>query len=419
MFKFRRCTGHTKSLFSTISFAALLFLILLSGSVFSNLSLHSVAIKLKKQACAIHPLEVYRQFSSNSTSLTLLSIKEETGEAYIEHPKRQKPPTNPSPEEERIELIVKTLPQLEILKSTALTQQFAAQAQKFFDSGCEVKFFMTWISPAISFGKKEFFVVESVFKAHPNGCLMILSRTMGSSQGNKILRPLTERGFKVIALAPDLPLLFNNTPAETWFDELKKGTKDPGRVPLAQNLSNLLRLVILYKYGGVYLDTDFIVLKTFSGLRNSIGAQSMDLEARNWTRLNNAVLIFDKNHPLLFKFIEEFSLTFDGNKWGHNGPYLVSRVIEKVAERPGFNFTVLPPIAFYPVDWNKIGGFFLKPKNPHESKWVAAKLLQLSGETYGIHLWNKQTSRLRIEEGSIIGQLISDHCVVCEDIYSS
>ncbi|KAF5204886.1 Lactosylceramide 4-alpha-galactosyltransferase [Thalictrum thalictroides] len=149
-------------------------------------------------------------------------------------------------------------------------------------------------------------------------------QTMDSTQGKEILKPLTRYGFKVLAVSPDLLFIFKDTPAEAWFDEIKKGNKDPGEIPLAQNLSNLLRLAVLYMYGSVYLDTDFIVMKKLSGLMNVIGAQSIDAESGNWTQLNNAVLIFDKYHPLVFKFIQEFSLTFDGNKWGHNGPYLWS-----------------------------------------------------------------------------------------------
>ncbi|KAL7169703.1 hypothetical protein ACSBR2_034688 [Camellia fascicularis] len=68
-------------------------------------------------------------------------------------------------------------------------------------------------------------------------------------------------------------------------------------------------LVILYKYGGVHLDTDFITLKAFSGLRNLIEAQSIDATG-SWTRLNNAVLIFDKNTC----FMEEFESNLDGNR---------------------------------------------------------------------------------------------------------
>ncbi|KAI3963587.1 hypothetical protein MKW92_050127 [Papaver armeniacum] len=432
-----------------------------------NLSLHSIT--LRKQANTIPPLEVHRQLRSNSSSssLTLLSVKEETEKNYLnesrhqsseaaaaENPISQKRSTNePSPEvkavnpikqkvssnelpeeqnkdatlqksdrsqeKENAEWIVKKYPNIEMLKSTELTKQFINRAQNFFDRGCQVRFFMTWISPATSFGKKEFLALQSVFKYHPNGCLMILSRTMDSDEGKKILSPLTARGFKVTALTPDLKFLFKNTPAKAWFDDMKRGLKDPGQIPFAQNLSNLLRLVTLYKYGGVYLDTDFIVLKSFSGLRNSIGAQSVDIQTNQWNRLNNAVLVFDKNHPLLYKFIENFCYKFDGSRWGFNGPYLVTRVIQKVSGKPGYDFTVLPPMAFYPVDWLKIGGFFQKPVTPYQSKWVDAKVLQLSKEAYGVHLWNKESGKLRIEEGSVIGKLISKSCLICENIYSS
>ncbi|KAM2687398.1 hypothetical protein FF1_009858 [Malus domestica] len=110
---------------------------------------------------------------------------------------------------------------------------------------------------------------------------------------------------------------------------------------------------MLYKYGGIYLDIDLVILKDFSSLRNAVGAQSVGKDSKQWTRLNGAVMIFDINHPILVDFLEEFATTFNGNKWGHNGPYLVSRVIERVGSTPGYNLTILPPKAFYPVDWNR------------------------------------------------------------------
>ncbi|GMI71411.1 hypothetical protein like AT5G01250 [Hibiscus trionum] len=306
------------------------------------------------------------------------------------------------------------LPESDIFRSDELTKKFHGRVLEFFNSKCELQFFMTWISAAESFGRREILAVESVFKAHPNGCLMILSRTMDSPQGYTVLKPLLDLGFNVQAVAPDFPFLLKNTPAEGWFDNIKSGKKDPGVIPLAQNLSNLMRLAVLYKYGGIYLDTDFVVVNSFKGLKNTIGAQSIDSASKNWTRLNNAVLVFDMNHPLLFKFIEEFALTFDGNKWGHNGPYMVSRVVHRVEGRPGYNFTILPPMAFYPVDWIKIVKLFKMPKTPAESKWVEAKLHQLNVQSYAVHLWNKQSSKSMVEDGSVIGRLISQHCVLCK-----
>ncbi|KAF5773731.1 putative lactosylceramide 4-alpha-galactosyltransferase [Helianthus annuus] len=305
------------------------------------------------------------------------------------------------------------LPEFDILKSTTLTRRFKQRAHEFFKEGCKVRFFMTWISPSMRvFGEREFIALDALFKSNTNSCLMILSNTMDSSYGFQILKPVTDRGYHVQAITPDLEFLFKNTPAQSWLDHIKNGKRNPGKIPLAQNLSNLIRLAVLYKYGGVYIDTDFIILKDFSGLRNSIGAQSAS-RSGNWTRLNNAVLVFDKNHKLLYKFMEEFAATFDGNKWGHNGPYLVSRVVEREAAKLELNFTVLPPKAFYPVDWTRVGGFFTTPVNQVNRRWVEAKVDQLNRLSYGVHLWNKQSCKLRIEEGSIMARLFLNYCVIC------
>ncbi|PHT40708.1 hypothetical protein CQW23_19562 [Capsicum baccatum] len=89
-------------------------------------------------------------------------------------------------------------------------------------------------------------------------------------------------------------------PVESWFDDLKNSKRNPGEMPLTQNLSYLIKLVVLYKSGGVYLDKNFIIPKNFSRLRNSLGAQTISANG-NWKRLNNAVLIFDKTDLLDIK----------------------------------------------------------------------------------------------------------------------
>nr|XP_023901277.1 lactosylceramide 4-alpha-galactosyltransferase-like [Quercus suber] len=410
-------------IFSTISFAAILFLIY-TDSIVSNLSITTTFDFETNEIIDAHETDHNNQeqptLEFESTTLNTTAPLIPTQERVVEEEDSETqgpliPPDNVS-KEERLVWFRRKLSELEILKSNNLTRQFHSRVLEFFNSGCEEQFFMTWIAPARFFGR-EFFSLESLFKAHPTGCLMILSRSLDSRRGYRILKPVVDRGFKVNAVTPDLAFLFKNTPAEAWFKEMKSGNKDPGEIPIAQNLSNLVRLAVLYKYGGVYLDTDFIVLKPFRGLKNLIGAQSMDMKSKNWTRLNNAVLIFDANHPLLLKFIEEFASSFDGNKWGHNGPYLVSRVVERIRKKPGYNFTVLPPMAFYPVDWIRINRLFQKPANQGDSIWVQDKLLQLSGETSGVHLWNKHTSNLRIEEGSVMGRLILEHCILCQHIY--
>ncbi|KAM0994293.1 hypothetical protein ACFX2I_009834 [Malus domestica] len=366
--------------FCTLSIVAIIFIVNADKIIYGN-SERSLASNNE----AISPLlqnydhnSAGRLIKSDVSRFVLHSMQDETIEVGRENTRPLVPPFNVT-EEERIAWFRSKLPEFHILKSDKSAKQFHGRVLEFFNKECEGQFFMTWISPARSFGSREFLTMESLFKAHPRGCLMIISRSMDSKHGYRILKPLQDSGFKVHAVTPDLSFLFNNTPAKTWFAGMKRGNRDPG-------------------------------------LRNSIGAQSADVVSKNWTRLNNAVLIFDANHPLLHKFMKEFALTFDGNKWGHNGPYLVSRVVLRVQNRPGYNFTILPPLAFYPVDWNRIGGLFKRPGSPAHSRWIKAKLLQLSGETYGVHLWNKQSSREVVQEGSIMQRLISDHCIICNDI---
>ena len=331
------------------------------------------------------------------------------------------PPENVS-RDERIEWFRRQLPELEILRSTSLSQQFHSRVFNFLNKGCSVLFHIIWMSPAKSFGKREFLTMDSFFKTNPDGCLLIISRSLDSARGYTILKPLLDRGFKVYAITPDLPFLVKDTPAEAWLEQITSGTKDPGYVPLSNNLSNLIRLTILYKYGGAYMDTDLIVLRDFSELRNTIGAQSLDPVTRQWIILNNGVMIFDINHPILLEFMQEFATTFNGNKWGYNGPQLVQRVIERVRSTPEYlyNLTILPPKAFYPVDRVRIARCFKKPEDESESRWVERQLNDLSdAETYTVHMWNKRTRDLDIEEGSVMARLILNHCVVCDGITKS
>lgn len=302
---------------------------------------------------------------------------------------------------------------LDLVRQSPKSMRFAARAEAFFADGCKTRFFLTWISSAAEavFGARESLTVESIFHSHPDACVLLLSHAMDSALGRRLVRPFSSLGFRIAAVSPDFRHLFRRTPAEAWFSRLKQGSVDPGNVPLGQNLSNLIRLAVLYKFGGVYVDADVIVLRSFASLRNAIGAQAADGRTGNWSRLNNAVMVFDREHPLLYKFMEEFTSTFNGNKWGHNGPYLVSRVVAR--EPPATNFSVLPPAAFYPVDWNRISSLFRGPRSGEHRRWAAAKLDAIRRESFAIHLWNRQSKGLKVEEGSVMKRLMLDSCLLC------
>ncbi|XP_061375568.1 uncharacterized protein LOC133317704 [Gastrolobium bilobum] len=396
------------------SFFALLILFLLAYNGFTVFWIHVPKSTHKPLLLSPPSHTKWSSYHSKLSSSVFLAVKEETS-PVIHFPLQQNSTQKISIRRSR--RVKKHKRGLRSVRSEV--PLFQSRIKAFFtgnsssSSSCKVRFFMTWISPLKEFGDRELFSVESLFKSHPKACLVIVSESLDSDTGTRILRPFVNNGFRVIAIAPDFNYIFKGTHAEAWFNRLKNGNVNPGEVSLGQNLSNLLRLALLYKFGGTYMDADVMVLKSFSKLRNVIGAQNFDVKTGKWSRLNNAVLIFDKKHPLLFKFIEEFALTFDGNKWGHNGPYLISRVISRVSGRPGFNFTVLPPSAFYPVDWRGIGSLFGGPRDELHSKWLVKKMEQIRKESLAVHLWNRQSRNLEVVKGSIVDSIISSRCIFC------
>ncbi|OMO85121.1 hypothetical protein CCACVL1_10414 [Corchorus capsularis] len=377
---------------------------LISPSSMFNLSINNTANI--KTGGEVLPTEL----PTNATNLNILPV--------VENEEPLIPPFNASVDE-RMEWFRRKLPDIEILKSTKLSEKFHGRVLELFNKNCSAQFFMVWLSSAQSFGPKDFLAVDSLFSTNPNGCLLILSSSMDTPKGYRILKPLLDRGFNVLAVTPDIPFLVKNTPAKPWFDDLKSGNMDPGSIPLFNTLSDLIRLAVLYKYGGVYIDTDFIFLKDLSPLRNVIGAQSVNQVTKKWSRLNNAVLIFDIHHPLLVEFLKEYATNFDGNRWGYIGPYLVSRVLERIGDNFEYDVTVFPPKAFYPVDWFKIAKLFKKPETEADMKWVDDTVADIGGESYMVHLWNKRSRELKIEEGSVMARLIADHCNICENIYDT
>lgn len=404
---------------SIVTFA-LIFFFVCADNLVSNFSLSAPSLH-DDEISDIPLTRVVQELSgSNVTNNGVLllpgnSAQEGMEEASLEDPNTLIPPFNAT-RVERLAWFREKLPDVQIFNSNRLTERFHGRVLEFLNNNCTVQFFMIWISPARSFRNRDFLVIDSLFSSNPRGCLLIISRTMDTRRGYRILKPMLDRGFKVLAVTPDLPFLVKNTPTESWFEQVRSGRRDPGGY-IIQNLENLIRLAVLYKYGGVYLDTDFIVLKDFSGLRNSIGSQTLEVDTKDW--LNGAAMVFDINHPLVDMFLEEFAKSYNGNRWGNNGPHLVTRVIQRTESTPGCNFTVLPPEAFYPVDWVQIKRLFRKPVTEGDLRWAEEQLSELeNGNSYGIHLCSKHTSGLKIEVGSVMGRLIEQHCVVCENMYT-
>uniref|UniRef100_A0A0E0JI19 Alpha 1,4-glycosyltransferase domain-containing protein n=1 Tax=Oryza punctata TaxID=4537 RepID=A0A0E0JI19_ORYPU len=120
---------------------------------------------------------------------------------------------------------------------------------------------MTWLSPLTQFGRCELLMMESLFRSHYDTCVLIASDTMDSEGGSDKLRPHI--------LPPD-----QHTGEGVGRHGAAVGTSAPAASPSGS--TSPTSPCYIYKYGGVYLDTDVVAFTLFLNLRNAIGVQAMD-----------------------------------------------------------------------------------------------------------------------------------------------
>uniref|UniRef100_T1GEV0 Alpha 1,4-glycosyltransferase domain-containing protein n=1 Tax=Megaselia scalaris TaxID=36166 RepID=T1GEV0_MEGSC len=186
-----------------------------------------------------------------------------------------------------------------------------------------------------------------------------------------------------------------NTPAENWFQSevIFKSHY------VTAHISDLLRLLTLWHWGGIYMDLDVIVKESFEEVPlNFAGAESDDTVA-------NGVMSFDSDgfgHYIVDTILKEFVRDFRGDAWSHNGPWRVTGVlVNKICKTNNtrfmtfekcHGFQVFPTNIFYAVpywNWN----FFFE-------KAFLNKSMSLTKDSLLIHVWNKLSSKSKVKVGS-------------------
>ncbi len=136
-----------------------------------------------------------------------------------------------------------------------------------------------------------------------------------------------------------------------------------------QHMGDALRIAMLHKYGGIYLDLDVIVLRSLKCLRNAVG------QVVSWGKsgIENGILIFDKGHQLLSFFMRLMKQIYDPNYRETIGPTGFLQAIRVYCDFPTGNFdefghflvchnnwnvTVLYIQAFFPIHFLERARYF-------------------------------------------------------------
>jgi len=143
--------------------------------------------------------------------------------------------------------------------------------------------------------------LESIYFHHPDARVKVWSNTLNLD----IFTEFSEGGYSIVVQRYDLQQLVKGTLAEKWVEKIDLWKGHPH---FYSHLTDLLRIVILYKYGGLYTDTDVIFVKSMEPLGAVVGFQRDSLEEQE--ALNGAVMKFPPHSEFLEACLTEFVISY-------------------------------------------------------------------------------------------------------------
>ncbi|XP_076341917.1 lactosylceramide 4-alpha-galactosyltransferase-like isoform X1 [Tachypleus tridentatus] len=247
--------------------------------------------------------------------------------------------------------------------------------------------------------------IESAAKHHPTNRIHFLYAC-------KNVRQLKDdKSFQIVSQIENVKAkslnfthVFSGTPLASWYESgILNVTKKKPNV-----LSDGLKFVLLKKYGGVSIDSDCIIRKPLPNLPAYAGFQTL-------TVVNNAIIKAQKDSPFLVECMQRFVKEYSPTIWCHNGPGLLTRVIQETCGKenkyfaPGFTcygVYLFPVPAFYPIHFSQFRLF----SDPN----VSESFKEIWNDSYMVHIWNNQFPRKQFKPGdeSPMDHLYKDNCPI-------
>ncbi|KAJ8763720.1 hypothetical protein K2173_003502 [Erythroxylum novogranatense] len=276
---------------------------------------------------------------------------------------------------------------------------------------CRMRVFMVWNSPPWMYSVRHQRGLESLLANHREACVVLFSETI---ELDFFKNSFVKDGYKVAVAMPNLDELLKDTPAHI-FASVWLQWKKTKFYPI--HYSELVRLAALYKYGGIYLDSDVIVLSTLSLLNNTVGQE----DQLAGSSLNGAVMAFGKHSPFIMDCLKEYYMTYDDTQLKWNGAELLTRVARNFSGKEDKlvgqeDLHVQHSDVFLPIASRDITRFFTAPGTEIERTQQDAFFKKILSDSLTFHFWNSLTSALIPEPESLVARLIDYQCVRCSDV---
>lgn len=274
-------------------------------------------------------------------------------------------------------------------------------------------FHFIWSTPAASFQDWRLHVLKRLRTFHPWAKIVVHTNTLAT---HAAVASYADQ------FMPIHDTLFTSTPLSPWwsrvagsFVELYNGRAVPEGEFFYSHVTDAIRLAVLYKYGGVYLDFDMLTVQNLFAFRNAMGVQHPKIPGQ----LNFAAAIFDRGHPFLWAMMYTFPKQYNAKDWVSVGPALVSTVaqlwgrcgmaVREPAPRPSkpwvdmrwFDIHIYPTTSFYPI-------FLVDIMHGANDAAQAQHYAGLIKNASVVHMWTKVGWHLnKAQNGSILASLFN------------
>lgn len=196
-----------------------------------------------------------------------------------------------------------------------------------------------------------------------------------------------------------------NTIIEKWMEE--------GQVfhssHLIHHLSDVLRILTLWKYSGTYFDLDVIEKKPISERGHNFACIQKDgMIVSGIVDLHGYVgrLIAEKN-------LKEVTKHFDGSSWTGNGPMILSNIVKSMCNTTDIHqmnrsncngFEVLPTKDCYAIDYPQWQKFF-DPSYLNETR-------RATEDSFIVHFWNYLSGgrKLKTNSDAFYVEMAKNYC---------
>lgn len=191
----------------------------------------------------------------------------------------------------------------------------------------------------------------------------------------------------------------NNSPLQEWFVSGKINSSKY----LTHHISDILRILTLWKYTGTYFDLDVINKKPIS----SIGTNFACAEKSNM--INSAIVNLDSSlgRSIAEDNFQRLKANYNKDSWSGNGPEILSSIIhERCVTRNTANMTrqncrgfkVLPPEQCYAIHASDRDMFF-DPRFVND-------VMKSTENSFAIHFWNYLTRTKPLLTNSVAAYIV-------------